>query len=74
MVLDDDKHLENAENLVPVVNSKFLAAHPNIAGVLDKLSAVLTTDDLKSLNAKVDVQRQLPQDVAKSYLQSKGLL
>lgn len=74
VVLADDKHLENAENLVPVVNSKFLSAHPNIAGVLDKLSAVLTTDDLKSLNAKVDVQRQLPEDVATSYLQSKGLL
>ena len=74
VVLADDKHLENAENLVPVVNSKFLAAHSNVADVLNKLSAVLTTDDLKSLNAKVDVQRQLPEDVAKSYLQSKGLL
>jgi len=74
VVLADDKHLENAENLVPVVNSKFLAAHPDIAGVLNKLSSGLTTDDLKSLNAKVDVQRQLPEDVAKSYLQSKGLL
>ena len=74
VVLADDKHLENAENLVPVVNSKFLDAHSNVADVLNKLSAVLTTDDLKSLNAKVDVQRQLPEDVAKSYLQSKGLL
>jgi osmoprotectant transport system substrate-binding protein len=74
VVLADDKNLENAENLVPVVNSKFLAAHPNVADVLNKLSAVLTTDDLKKLNGDVDVQRQLPEDVAKSYLQSKGLL
>jgi osmoprotectant transport system substrate-binding protein len=74
VVLADDKNLENAENLVPVVNSKFLAAHSNVADVLNKLSAVLTTDDLKKLNGEVDVQRQLPEDVAKSYLQSKGLL
>ncbi len=74
VVLADDKHLENAENLVPVVNSKFLAAHQDIAPTLNKLSAVLTTADLKKLNADVDVQRQLPADVAKSYLQSKGLL
>jgi osmoprotectant transport system substrate-binding protein len=42
--------------------------------VLDKLSDVLTTDDLKNLNAQVDVQRKLPEDVARQYLQEKGLL
>lgn len=74
VVLKDDKHLQNAENLVPVVNTGFLKAHPDIRGVLDKLSAVLTTDDLKTLNAKVDVQRELPDAVAKQYLKEKGLL
>lgn len=74
VVLADDKHLENAENLVPVVNSKFLSKHPDVAPTLNKLSAVLTTDDLKQLNADVDVKRELPADVAQQYLQSKGLL
>jgi osmoprotectant transport system substrate-binding protein len=74
VVLQDDKHLQNAENLVPVVNTKFLDKHQDLRGILDKLSGVLTTEDLKTLNAKVDVQRQLPEDVAKQYLQQKGLL
>lgn len=74
VVLTDDKHLENAENLVPMVNSAFLAQHKNVATILDKLSAVLTTEDLKSLNAKVDVDRELPKDVATQYLKEKGLL
>jgi osmoprotectant transport system substrate-binding protein len=74
VVLEDDKQLQNAENLVPVVNSAFLAKHKDVADALNKLSDVLTTDDLKALNAKVDVERQLPKDVAKQYLQDKGLL
>jgi osmoprotectant transport system substrate-binding protein len=74
VVLADDKHLENAENLVPVVNSAFLKKHANIKGILGKLSTVLTTNDLKTLNAKVDVQRLKPTDVATQYLKDKGLL
>lgn len=74
VVLEDDKSLQNAENLVPVVNSDFLAAHQDVADILNKLSATLTTDDLMSLNASVDVDRLLPEDVATSYLKEKGLL
>jgi osmoprotectant transport system substrate-binding protein len=74
VVLKDDKNWQNAENLVPVVSTKFLKANPKVEGVLNKLSAVLTTEDLKTLNAKVDAQRQLPADVAQQYLKDKGLI
>lgn len=74
VVLQDDKNLQNAENLVPVVNSDFLKKNPKVATALDKLATVLTTDDLKSLNAKVDVDREKAADVAKQYLQDKGLI
>jgi len=74
VVLQDDMDWQNAENLVPVVNSEFLEANPGIADVLNQLSDVLTTDDLKALNAKVDVERQLPKDVAVDYLTEKGLI
>ena len=74
VVLKDDRNWQNAENLVPIVNTKFLRAHPDVRPTLDKLSAVLTTDDLKTLNAKVDAERQLPKDVAEQYLKEKGLL
>jgi osmoprotectant transport system substrate-binding protein len=72
VVLEDDKKLQEAENIVPIVNIQ-KAGSPEIAALLDKLSATLTTDDLAQLNLKVDAQRQKAEDVAKEYLSSKGL-
>jgi len=74
VVLEDDKNWQNAENLTPVVNSDFLAENPDVADALNELSGVLTTEDLKSLNAQVDVDRMLAEDVAATYLEDKGLV
>lgn len=74
VVLIDDKHLQSAGNLVPIVNTKTLAAHPDIATDLNKLVAVLSTDDLARMIAAVDIARQRPADVAAAYLRSKSLL
>jgi osmoprotectant transport system substrate-binding protein len=73
VLLEDDKGLQSAENLVPVVNAA-KADKPDISAALDKLSSTLTTADLAQLDAKVDAQRQKPEDVAKEYLTSKSLL
>ncbi|WP_304438157.1 glycine betaine ABC transporter substrate-binding protein, partial [Frankia sp. CpI1-P] len=72
VVLTDDKKLQNADNLVPIVNTKSLT--PQISAALNKLAPVLTTADLADLNKKVDAQREKPADVAKEYLKGKGLL
>jgi osmoprotectant transport system substrate-binding protein len=74
VVLTDDKHLQAAGNLVPIVNTKSLAAHPDIATDLNKLVAVLSTDDVARMIAAVDIARQRPADVAAAYLRSKSLL
>lgn len=72
VVLEDDKRLQLADNLVPVVGKKF-AADQTFADALNQLSAVLTTDDLAELNKQVDQERQKASDVAQKFLQSKGL-
>lgn len=74
VVLTDDKHLQNADNLVPIVNAKLLQQHPEIATAINPLAQVLTTADLGMLDNQIDGQRQTVQDVAKNYLTSKGLL
>jgi osmoprotectant transport system substrate-binding protein len=74
VVLTDDKHLQNADNLVPIVNAKLLAQHPEIATAINPLAQVLTTADLGTLDNQIDGERQTVQDVAKNYLTSKGLL
>jgi osmoprotectant transport system substrate-binding protein len=74
LVLDDDQHIQPAQNLVPAVSTTFLAAHPDIADLLNPLMAALTTDNLTDLNAAISVNREKPEDVAKKFLQDNGLL
>ncbi|MFE0600743.1 ABC transporter substrate-binding protein [Streptomyces sp. NPDC058892] len=73
VLLEDDKKLQNADNVLPVVNAKDAGA-PEIAAALDTLTKALTTADLIELNRKVDAERAKPADVAKAYLESKGLV
>ncbi|MFD3327075.1 glycine betaine ABC transporter substrate-binding protein [Streptomyces sp. NPDC058701] len=73
VLLEDDKKLQNADNILPVVNAKDAGA-PEVAAALDKLTKALTTADLIDLNRKVDAERAKPADVAKAYLESKGLV
>jgi osmoprotectant transport system substrate-binding protein len=74
VVLDDDKQIQPAQNLVPAVSTEFLTAHPDIADVLNPLMAALTTENLTELNGKVAVDRQKPEDVAQQFLTDNGLL
>jgi len=74
VVLEDDKHIQPAQNLVPAVASDFLSAHPDIADILNPLMAALTTENLTGLNEKISVDRQKPEDVAKQFLEDNGLL
>lgn len=74
VILTDDKGLENAENLVPIVNSAWLAKHPQVETALNALSSALTTADLAAMISSVQNDRQLPADVANAFLKSKGLI
>ncbi|WP_217227588.1 ABC transporter substrate-binding protein [Streptomyces anulatus] len=71
--LEDDKKLQNADNVLPVLNAADAGA-PEIAEALGKITSTLTTEDLAELNRKVDAERAKPADVAKEYLESKGLI
>ncbi|MFE2208112.1 ABC transporter substrate-binding protein [Streptomyces rubiginosohelvolus] len=71
--LEDDKKLQNADNVLPVLNTKD-AGDPEIAEALGKLTDTLTTEELAELNRKVDAERAKPADVAKEYLESKNLI
>ncbi len=73
VLLEDDKKIQPAENLVPAVSSDFLAAHPDVAAPLNDLMAALTTENLTQLNADVSVNREDPQDVADKFLADNGL-
>jgi osmoprotectant transport system substrate-binding protein len=74
VVLEDDKQIQPAQNLVPAVSNTFLADHPDVAEVLNPLMAALTTENLTELNGRVAVEREKPEDVALDFLQQEGLL
>ncbi|MFB8181226.1 ABC transporter substrate-binding protein [Streptomyces sp. NPDC055966] len=73
VLLADDKHLQNADYVVPVVN-RSRAGGEGVTKALGTLGDVLTTADLASMNQQVDSWRRLPADVARTYLTDKGLL
>ncbi|MEU5017669.1 ABC transporter substrate-binding protein [Streptomyces angustmyceticus] len=73
VLLKDDKKLQNADNVLPVVNAES-AGDKEIETALGKLTRTLTTEDLIALNRKVDAERLKPADVAQAYVESKGLV
>ncbi|MBQ6569992.1 MAG: glycine/betaine ABC transporter substrate-binding protein [Clostridia bacterium] len=54
-LLEDDKKVWPPYNLAPVVRDEILKAHPEIAEVLNKVSAAFTTENITALNARVDI-------------------
>src|SRR5919107_1883002 len=72
VVLDDDKDLSPAQNIIPIIRKQDSSG--KIEEALNKLSATLTTEDLKKLNRRVEVDKDDPEEVARDYLKQKGLL
>jgi osmoprotectant transport system substrate-binding protein len=69
-LLEDDKHVWPPYNLAPVVRDSVLKANPNIAEIINKVSAKLDTKKITALNAKVDVDKKEYEEVAKEFYKS----
>jgi osmoprotectant transport system substrate-binding protein len=67
VVLQDDKHLENADNVVPIIRQT--VATSEVTTVLNKVDAGLTTADLVVMNGQVELLHQDADAVAQAYLQ-----
>jgi osmoprotectant transport system substrate-binding protein len=72
-LLKDDRGLQLADNVVPVVNSA-KAKDPIVPAAINPIAGVLTTADLAELNEQVDGERRTPAGVATAYLRAKGLI
>ncbi len=75
VTLEDDKKLFPPDHAVPVVRNDFLSkAGADFQSTVNKISATITTEDITGLNAKVDLDNDDPDQVAKEFAQSKGLV
>jgi osmoprotectant transport system substrate-binding protein len=70
VILEDDKHLQNADNVVPIVRTKTVGA--DAQQVLDQVSAKLTTKDLQGMNKQASVDKEDPDQIAAGWLGSHG--
>jgi osmoprotectant transport system substrate-binding protein len=73
-VMEDPKSIWPIYYPAPVVRSDVLEKNPKVRGVLNEVSASLDAETMRKLNAQVDIEREEPEDVAKEYLEDKGLI
>ncbi|WP_456825924.1 glycine betaine ABC transporter substrate-binding protein [Cellulomonas sp. P5_E12] len=73
VVLEDDKGLQNADNIIPAVNKAAAAANPSVIDLLDTVSAALDTDKLIELNKAVDIDRKTSSEVAADFVETEKL-
>jgi osmoprotectant transport system substrate-binding protein len=71
VLLEDDEGLQSADNIVPLVTSD---AAGDVADILNEVSAVLTTENITQLNARVAIDAENPEDVAREFLEEEGVI
>ena len=72
ILLEDDRRLQPAENIAPVVRSEVVRRYGRrLVTALNAVSARLTTEDLSLLNAAVDLDGRLPSDVALEWFETQ---
>jgi osmoprotectant transport system substrate-binding protein len=70
--LQDPKQLILPQNVIPLVRAE-VADNTTVTGALQAVQDALTTEELTTLNSKVDAEHEDPDQVAKEWLKSKGL-
>lgn len=69
-LLEDDKHFWPPYNVAPIVRASVLKKYPDIEKTLNSVSKQLDTKTLTKLNARVDIDKEDYQDVAKDFYNS----
>jgi osmoprotectant transport system substrate-binding protein len=72
VVLEDDKNLQAADNITPLVREESL--NDEIESLLNEVSASIETDKITELNKRANVDVEDPKDLAEEYLNELGLL
>ncbi len=76
VLLEDDKHLQLADNLAPVVRKDLLAKDTggDITKLLNSISAKLSQAELTDVNKQVSIDKKDPKEVASAWLKKQGLV
>jgi len=73
LLLQDDKHLLAADNVIPVAK-KDLVSNSDLASAVNNIGTYITTDALLDMNKRFDVDKEDAAVIAKDFLTKNGLL
>ena len=72
VLLEDDKQLQLADNLIPDVRKEIVDANPGVADVLNTVISRLTQEELTNLNKAVTVDLKSVPDVARDWITAQN--
>ena len=72
VVLEDDKNLQAADNITPLVREE--ALNDEVESLLNEVSSSIETDKIIELNKRANVDVEDPKDLAEEYLNELELL
>ena len=73
-VLADDRQFYPSYLCGNVVRSEVLEAHPELNGVFEKVTGLISDSDMAQMNYEVETENREPEDVAEEFLASHGLI
>ena len=74
-ILEDDKHVLPAGNVLFIASTQAAdEAGPDFAATIQKVQQNLTLPVMQELNARVDVDKEKPEQAAQEYLQQYGYI
>ncbi|MGN1001611.1 MAG: glycine betaine ABC transporter substrate-binding protein [Oscillospiraceae bacterium] len=73
-VLEDDLHFFKNNYSGAVIRKDLLEAHPELEGALNKMSGILTDDEMAQLNYEQEYNGKDAHELAVEFLTQKGLL
>ena len=72
VLLEDDKHLQLADNVVPVLRQEVLDANPKVADLLNTVMERLTQEELTNLNVAITTDAKPVPDVARDWITAQN--
>lgn len=70
----DDQHLFPVYDAVPIVRMETLEKFPELEKALNHLAGQISEEDMLKMNARVDIDKEKPEDVAREFLMEKGII
>ena len=73
-VLQDDKNFFPAYQAATVIRQQTLDKYPELEGILNRLAGLISDEEMQQMNYYVEHDNRDAKDVAREFLEAKGLL